>query len=500
MSLLSSNRYNNNMEEILYNGDNNIICEDYNSQRESINNIKRKNNIEINDNIKRLNHSQTFDNILKKETNWSKDIKEYEYSKKQLQWGRNPKINRITKQDIALSDRNFNPITQRYTDRNYENLLKKQEKADITNHIINAYDNQLSQSSVFNIINLEDKLKGLEKSQAYPKVTLIKRKKLFPLSPKINYNLISNLSYKLHYFDKPEKRPVEPDNNNDNVIDFYNNGGKQRKKIIITKNLKDFNVITNEYLNNNDEKNKINLELQRLSAAKKIFKYRKKDPITGIYYDEDKEKDYLKQKELNEKKLLNKKKEGLFNPFNFAIYDEEGLKLKDKKEENKKLRYKIRNKIENYYYNKNIIQVDKYTNILNNKLLYDRFKEIEKRGYDIINNKEILKINKNENIRNKKTPWEIIMENSNNNENISKMKLSIPKNKDDIEKKYIEIKSKRNEEIKKLPRINSDPFFRLKKNKSKINYEDINSNRVLNENSFSMDKKDWFNKNININY
>ena len=62
--------------------------------------------------------------------------------------------------------------------------------------------------------------------------------------------------------------------------------------------------------------------------------------------------------------------------------------------ENKKLRYKERAKIEKYYHEKDLKNQDKYTNILKNKLLYDRFKEIEKRRFDIINNKESLELNK----------------------------------------------------------------------------------------------------------
>ena len=56
------------------------------------------------------------------------------------------------------------------------------------------------------------------------------------------------------------------------------------------------------------------------------------------------------------------------------------------------------------------------------------------------------------------------------------------------------------EEIKKFPRIGSDPFFKIKNNKTKINLSDINSKNIKNENSFSIDKKDWFNKNNNSNF
>ena len=496
MSILTPNRYSN-INIIYFDNNNNNLYR--NSQRLSMDST-RENNKEKNRNLKRLIHSQTFDNILKKETNWPKGISDYEYTKKHLEWGKNPPVHYITKQYITSAERVFNPITQKYTDKKFEEQLKLQEKNDITNSIAKGYDNELKKTQIYNIINLEDKLKGLEKNQGYPNNIIQKRKKFFQITPKINYNLLSNLNYKIHHFDKPEKRPDNKDNIQDNVIDFYNNGGKQRQKIIIARTLKDFNVITNEYTHYNKEKNETDLKFQNMKAAKNFYILRNKNPITGVYYDEDKEKKYQEQKELNVQKLLNKKKEGLYNPFNCIVYDEEGLKAKEKMIENKKLRYKERAKIEKYYHEKDLKNQDKYTNILKNKLLYDRFKEIEKRRFDIINNKESLELNKYDKICNKKSPWEIIKEGSNENENISKNQLTISRDKDDIEKKYIEAKIKKIEEIKKLPRIGSDPFFKINNNKNKINLSENNQKKLLsNQNSFSMDKKEWFSKNKDVN-
>ena len=489
MSILTPNNFNSS----------NIIKFDmnYNSNKNNNSPSSTKNN---NNNIKRLNHSQTFDNIFQKETNWPKDINDYDYNKKHLEWGKNPPPNYITKLYISSAERNFNPITQRYSDKKIEEQLKQQEKKDTINSITKGYDSELKNIQVYNIINLEDRLKGLEKNKFYPHIISEKRKKFFQNPPKINYNLLSNLNYKIHHFDKPEKRPNIVLDNKDNIIDFYNNGGKQRQRIIITRSLKDFDIITNEYSKYNNEKNETDLKLQTLKAAKNFYKFRKQNPITLKYYDEEKEKKYQEQNNLNIKKLLNKKKDGLYNPFNGIVYDENGLNLKEKMIENKKLRFKIRRDLENIYQMKDLKEGDKHSNLLNHKLFYDRYKEIEKRRYNIINNKEVLDLNKYDRIlKNKKTPWELIKENTNENESISKHQLTISRDKDEIEKQYIQAKIKRIEEIKKLPRIGSDPFFKIKNNISKINISDTNSKILKNENSFSMDKNDWFNKNNNTN-
>ena len=486
--ILTPNRYNNS--NIIQFDINNCLSQ--NIQRQSFDN-RRINNSYTNKNIKALNHSQTFDNIFRKETNWPKDLNDYEYQKKNLEWGKNPPANYVTKEYINSSERIFNPITQKYADKNYEEELKIQEKKDIINSIVKGYDNELKNIQVYNIINLQDRLKGLEGNQRYPKSIMQKRKKYFQLKPKINYNILSNYSFKIHHFDKPEKRPKIDLNNKDNIIDFYNNGGKQRQRIIITRSLKDYNIITNEYNNYNKEKKEVDLEYQHLQAANNFYKMNNQNPLTGSYYDEEKEKKYQEQKELNIKNLLNKKKEGLYNPFNGIVIDEEELKKKEQLIENKKLRFKNRKDIDNFYRLIDIKKEDKYKNMLRNKLFNQRFKEIGKRRFNIINNNEVLDINKYD-IKNKRSPWEIIKEGSNKNESISKKQLNISKDKEDIEKQYIEAKIKRNEKIKILPRINSDPFFSIKSNKSKINLSDNSSKKLQKEKYFSIDKKEWFKK------
>ena len=72
--------------------------------------------------------------------------------------------------------------------------------------------------------------------------------------------------------------------------------------------MKDYNILTNEYLNNSEDIKKIDRELNILKAAKKYYQYRKINPITGKYYDEKKEQEYLNKKELIMKKLLIRKR------------------------------------------------------------------------------------------------------------------------------------------------------------------------------------------------
>ena len=454
--------------------------------------IRRSNRNPSYINIKKLTHSKTFDDIQPKETDWKKDVNDYEQEKKFLKWGRNPPVRYFTKLYINSEDRIFNPITQKYLDKSKEEKLKQNEKTELINHISKRLDNELRISQTYNIINLQDKLKGFENEPNYPQSPRVRRKKFYDLTPKINYNILSNLNYQIHHFDKPEKRPIiKLDKDNINGIFFFK--GNHKNRINLTKGLKDFNILTNDYYENDKDKKKVDNEVYNLNAAKKFFKFRKLNPLTGIYYDEEQEKNSKDKNELMIKKLLNKKEEGLYNPFNFKVYDEEKLKQKDLLNSNKKSRYKIREHIDNYYHLKNEASDEKYLNSLKNKLSYDRYKQIDERGYELLNNQVNLSLKKDEKNSNDKNPWKLIKEGCNEHGTISKSQNLMLIDKDEIFRKYTKAKIKREEVIKKLPRLKSDPIFQLKKNKNKINFIFSKPKKLLKNNSFLLDKKEWFN-------
>ena len=485
---LSNN--NNNKPLKIFDVDNNI---NENSLFKNID-VRRTNKNELYRSMKKLANSQTFDNIYGKNTNWKQDIKDYEKEKKFLKWGRNPPVRYYTKLYINSEDRLFDPITQKYLDKSKEEKFKNKEKTDIINNISKGYDNSVNISQSYDIINLQDKLKGLENEENYPNSPKIKRKKFYSLTPKINYNIISNLNYKIHHYDKPENRPnIRLIKNNHNG--FFYHKGNNRKKIIITRSLKDFNIISNDYYEYNKDKKKLDEEISNLNIANKFYKMQKLNPLTGIYYDEEKEKGFQDKKELKMKKLLTKKNEVLFSPFNFKVLNEEKLKQKDLLDMNKIARYKLRNQLDNYYRLKNESFDEKYLNILKHKLSYNRYKQADERCYDILSNQEILNLKKDEKDSNDKTPWKLIKEGSNEHETITKSQHLIVRDKEDIFRKYAYNKLKREKIIKNLPRLDSEPLFQIKKNKRKSNIE-FNSPKIIKSNSFILGKEAWFNTKI----
>lgn len=102
----------------------------------------------------------------------------------------------INQQKVKKNELYFNPILQKYNDINLESKTIQQEKDDLLNAIIKDKDYQLKNEQAYNIINLEDKLKGFEKHPNYPRIKRrIKSIKKLKIIPKISilYQLYHSL-------------------------------------------------------------------------------------------------------------------------------------------------------------------------------------------------------------------------------------------------------------------------------------------------------------------
>ena len=188
----------------------------------------------------------------------------------------------------------------------------------------------------------------------------------------------------------------------------------------------------------------------------------------------------------------------MFNPVNNVIYDKEKLNLYDKNNQTSLLKYIQRPKIENYYRTKENENEKKKEESLKNKLNYDRYKLQDERGYDFINMKNIYNHYKNNsNCTNKKNAWELLKEKSGENETFTKKDIyKSPYDFTDVDKNEYEFKLKRNELLKKLPKIEDEESFKRKSIPHKIKTRNIKTSS-LNSNSFML-KDDWFRNPKNI--
>ena len=301
-----------------------------------------------------LNHTQTY------KYNWENQIKKYDYNRTHLAWEKNPMPEKITTKMVKQNDLVFNPILQKYNNREFDKNLWKKEKSEIYTQIIKNQDNQLKNEQTYNIINLQDRLKGFEKHPNYPiKKDLINKRKKIIYDSK-NYNILSNLPFSQHYYDKPENRPKC------SSTDF------QKRNIYSYKQERDFDIISTKYKNFNDVKVNIDNEITKIKTAKKFYKYNDYNPIKGSYFNEEKEKAFQEKRKEEQK---NWGKDKFKNMPKCAIgcsdvYDLISVKVVNPKEFNKilkdekdkKKRYELRNEIEKYYREKNIINEDKEEN------------------------------------------------------------------------------------------------------------------------------------------
>ena len=103
--------------------------------------------------------------------------------------------------------------------------------------------------------------------------------------------------------------------------------------------MRDFNIVSNRYVEHHDAKEEANLDIARAEAAKEFWRTRDYDPIRGQYFDEEKETKFVQERE--EKSKVHGKdqvkklpatvqNEGMmYNPINMHIEDESRLNDKD---------------------------------------------------------------------------------------------------------------------------------------------------------------------------
>ena len=267
-----------------------------------LNDIKEKN-------ARKLIYSNSMDSLFKNNKNWAQEINKYYHDKKILKWGYNPKPEIIKEKDVKSQDLIFNPITQKYSDKNFDRELRKQEKANLIDSIAQGYDNELRVIQTFDIINLRNKLEALKNNPDYPKdiskqFHASKRKKLNISSGERNYNILSNISLNLHHFDKPENRPV--------IKSEVNNNKKIKLGSFVE--YKDYDIISNKYNNFDKEKRDVDLKISIAEISNKFLNSREYDPIKGIYVDKDREQKYQEELRMKIDKLKNRKRNTIFNP------------------------------------------------------------------------------------------------------------------------------------------------------------------------------------------
>lgn len=137
-------------------------------------------------------------------------------------------------------------------------------------------------------------------------------------------------------------------------------------------------------------------QISKTEAASKYWKTHNFDPVRCTFYDEEKEKKFLEDRDAaalihgkdQVKKLpITVQNEGLmFNPINMKIEDEKRLYERDLREKNKKARYEVRYDVEELNRKASMAEQDRQELMSINKISGQRFREELKRGHHILSN------------------------------------------------------------------------------------------------------------------
>ena len=241
--------------------------------------------------------------LIPNDKHWGDKLRDYKNSKQIFSYDSKVFPQHITNKMIMDSQREFNPITQKYYNEQRDKKFQKNSNIKRLEMISKGYDKQLEVESTYDIINLKNKLEHFNYEEPGPKpnagYAINGNQFNFEKSNVKPYNIISNLSLRKHNFVKPELRPE-----NDNALIRSEEGLSFKRNNIINKADiakkydKDYNIINNRYKIFNNEKMDTERKIQNLSAMKKMQNMRTYDIIRGKYLNP------ILEKQLQEKEAI----------------------------------------------------------------------------------------------------------------------------------------------------------------------------------------------------
>ena len=234
----------------------------------------------------------------------------------------------------------------------------------------------------YNVVNLENKLKGLEDKPGYPAEKQPNFTKKDGGTSKTDYNIISNLNLREHGHLPEELRP-KPDSQ------------EPKKKKIFAAEYRDYNIISGKYLSNHEERVKLDLEYAKLEAAKKYWETHDYDPIKVTYIDPEKETQFVQENEEMAKthgldkieklpQSIKYSESALYQPINMRVVDADRLYEIDMKNKLAKQRYEMRYDIEKEYRLRDLEESERNKIQTVNRINHQRYIETRERGYNII--------------------------------------------------------------------------------------------------------------------
>jgi len=202
--------------------------------------------------------------------NWGELVREHEQRRTSLGWSREEQepLQIVTRREVAAKECEFDPILQKFRQGYRETAVRESEEQRGRALANKGKLRAVSQGQHFDIINNSPSFPGTEATDIKRKQNL--RKQV------AGFHIISNLDLADHSALLPENRP-----------DRMKENPRQRKSR--RGPAPDVDIISNNYFENNEEKQKIDRKLQQMEATVKYQATRNFNPVTCSFYDSSKE-------------------------------------------------------------------------------------------------------------------------------------------------------------------------------------------------------------------
>lgn len=444
--------------------------------------------------------------------NWVNDIKSYESDRKRPISVVKPNI--ITIKEVSKNQNIYNPILQKYNDKTREENFSRQIKENFIHTLSKNKDNALRIEQLHDIFTHKNKLERLIPHNDEFERKIINRAKSSKYEKP--YNIISGKNLIDHHYDMPEKREIiikQIEKNQNNLNEKLRPNTTVFLKPLITtrNNYKDFDIITNEYHEDNLKKKQVNEKANFVNNCKKYWNNHNLNPIEQKYYDDAIESDYIKKQKIISKQNIDKKlytnidykgkvdlnmkyfnSEGsYYNIITKQIVNEKKMNIDDIKKEKKQTKYKVQYLNEEYNKIKEKDRFEKEKKNEESKNSSKRYETEDLRMYDLINHEKNNstdklknKVKANDKLRN----WDKIVSQAKDKDvefKVYKKDLDVT----DFEKDLQKFKLNQQNEIKEFDRKHSAVFANKQSKSNKIIIE--SDPKIVKDNFIS--KEIWFN-------
>eukprot|EP00928_Gymnodinium_smaydae_P054281 TRINITY_DN38089_c0_g1_i1.p1 TRINITY_DN38089_c0_g1~~TRINITY_DN38089_c0_g1_i1.p1 ORF type:complete len:512 (+),score=70.14 TRINITY_DN38089_c0_g1_i1:149-1537(+) len=349
-------------------------------------------------------------------TSWAEQVQAYEHKRRhevrpELVQGAPL---RLDPREVKARERAYDPVLCRLRDEGAEKRQQAFEREETNRYLNRSRDIQIMREHKHDIINHKSKLPTSIDERRAPSPCGVN---MAPVSfPKtcVDYNIISNLPADTHHWAHPGDRPLATERS-------------ATVRQVAAVNLKDFNIISNRYVNDHDAKTARDHHLSSLEATAKHRQRNAFDPVKQRFTcprveerqracEDARTSEIMMRGEVAQPPSYSGRHTASFNMISHEVHDSDRMRDLDSAELSRTARFKTRHDVERREQVKAVEREDLLGHCKNENVAHERFEETARRGYDILLNQAYGDSLKEKRpplpfTTKRKTPWEKVFEN-----------------------------------------------------------------------------------------